>query len=129
VSVCRGRRETGRAYYTNPEGDIFCYRAGADRHFRLEEENMRKDYFGQYYPADSGSMATTGGNGLHPQEKVFYGVHGQLGLSFRFDPSAAAHRGAGPHHVSSFAALGNGKTISVRLLGFTLGRTAARCTI
>ncbi len=114
--------ETGRAYYTNPEGDIYCYRPGADRPFRLEEENMRKDYFGQYDPADSGSMGYNWRQTVwHPQEKVFYGVHGNSGYLFRFDPSAP--RIEVLDRITSLPSQrsGMGDQFSYGYLGFTLG--------
>ncbi|HRR34413.1 MAG TPA: hypothetical protein P5026_09960, partial [Kiritimatiellia bacterium] len=78
-------QETGCAYFTNPEGDIFCYRPGAGRVEKIADEDMRKDYFGKYDPADSGSMGYNWRQTVwHPKEKVFYGVHGNSGYLFRF---------------------------------------------
>lgn len=114
--------ETGCAYYTNPEGDIFCYRPGAERAVKLDEEDMRKDYFGKYDPSDSGSMGYNWRQTVwHPQEKVFYGVHGNSGYLFRFDPS-------GPRidvldRITSLPSQrsGMGDQFSYGYLGFTLG--------
>lgn len=81
--------ESGCALFTNPEGDIFRCRPGAERLEKVEGENMRKDYFGKYDPADSGSMGYNWRQTVwHPGEKVFYGVHGNSGYLFRFDPRA-----------------------------------------
>lgn len=81
--------ESGCAYFTNPEGDIFRCRPDADRFEKLEGEDMRKDYFGKYDPADSGSMGYNWRQTVwHPAEKDFYGVHGNSGYLFRFDPRA-----------------------------------------
>ncbi len=83
--------ESGYAYYTNPEGDIFCYRPDAERVKKLDGEDMRKEYFGRYEPSDSGSMGYNWRQTVwHPVEKVFYGVHGNSGYLFRFDPRAPA---------------------------------------
>lgn len=81
--------DSGCAYFTNPEGDIFSCLPDGDRIEKLEGENMRKDYFGRYDPADSGSMGYNWRQTVwHPVEKVFYGVHGNSGYLFRFDPRA-----------------------------------------
>lgn len=81
--------ESGNAYFTNPEGDIFCYRPGAKQFEKIKEENMRKDYFGKYDPKESGSMGYNWRQLVwHPEENAFYGVHGNSGYLFSFDPKA-----------------------------------------
>ena len=114
--------ETGVAYFTNPEGDIFYYEPGADRVARLVGEDMRKDYFGRYVPHDSGCMGYHWRQVIwHPQEKVFYGVHGNSGYLFRFDPrqpriDVLERLTSGPSRRS-----GMGDQFSYGYLGFTLG--------
>ncbi len=48
---------------------------------------MKKDYFGLYDPTDSGHMAYNWRQIVwYPEKRVFYGVHGNSGYLFRFDP-------------------------------------------
>jgi len=123
--LCRSTavdQETGCAYFTNPEGDIFRYRPGADRFEKLAGEDMRKDYFGRYEPASSGSMGYNWRQTVwHPGEKVFYGVHGNSGYLFRFDP--AAPRIDVLERITSEPSrrAGMGDLFSYGYLGFTLG--------
>ena len=114
--------ETGSAYFTNPEGDIFCYRLGADKVEKLADENMRKDYFGKYDPADSGSMGYNWRQTIwHPGEKVFYGVHGNSGYLFRFDPRVPRIEVLDRLTSEPSQRAGMGDLFSYGYLGFTLG--------
>ncbi len=115
-------QETGCAYYTNPEGDLFRYRPGADRVEKIEGEDMRKDYFGKYDPADSGSMGYNWRQTVwHPGEKVFYGVHGNSGYLFRFDPAATRIDVLDRITSEPSRRAGMGDLFSYGYLGFTLG--------
>ena len=50
---------------------------------------MKKDYFGLYDPTFSGHMGYNWRQVVwYPAEKAFYGVHGNSGYLFRFDPAA-----------------------------------------
>ena len=114
--------ETGCAYYTNPEGDIFRYRPGAERVEKVEGEDMRKDYFGKYDPADSGSMGYNWRQTVwHPGEKVFYGVHGNSGYLFRFDPAVPRIDVLDRITSEPSQRAGMGDLFSYGYLGFTLG--------
>lgn len=114
--------DSGCAYFTNPEGDIFRCRPDTERIERLAGENMRRDYFGRYDPADSGSMGYHWRQTVwHPVEKVFYGVHGNSGYLFRFDP-----RGPRIELIERLTSRpsrrsGMGDQFSYGYLGFTLG--------
>ena len=113
--------EAGCAYFTNPEGDIFRYRAGADRCEKIEE-HMRRDYFGSYQPADSGSMGYHWRQtAWHPAEKVFYGVHGNSGYLFRFDPAAPSLELLDRITSEPSRRSGMADMFSYGYLGFTLG--------
>lgn len=79
----------GTAYYSNAEGDIMSYVPGAEKVELMDGVNLRKDYFGKYDASDAGSM------GYHWRkifwygpENVAYGVHGNSGYLFKFDPKA-----------------------------------------
>ncbi|HOM59235.1 MAG TPA: hypothetical protein PK770_05155 [Kiritimatiellia bacterium] len=115
-------QETGCAYFTNPEGDIFCYRPGAGRVEKIADEDMRKDYFGKYDPADSGSMGYNWRQTVwHPKEKVFYGVHGNSGYLFRFDPGAVRIDVLDRITSEPSQRAGMGDLFSYGYLGFTWG--------
>ena len=114
--------ESGCAYYTNAEGDIFRCRPDAEQVDLIESEDMRKDYFGKYDPADSGSMGYNWRQTVwNPEEKVFYGVHGNSGYLFRFDPRTP--RIELLERLTSIPSKrsGMGDQFSYGYLGFTLG--------
>jgi hypothetical protein len=53
------------------------------------EENMKKDYFGLYDPSSPGHMGYNWRQTVYsPTDKCFYGVHGNSGYLFKFDPKA-----------------------------------------
>ncbi len=78
----------GSVYFTTSEGDIFRYRYDKDAIEKVEGENLKKDYFGVYDPASAGSMGYNWRQVVwHAPDKMVYGVHGNSGYLFRFDPS------------------------------------------
>lgn len=114
--------ESGDAFFTNPEGYIFRCCPDADRVELLKGEEMRKDYFGKYDPANSGSMGYHWRQILwHPDEKVFYGVHGNSGYLFRFDPSVPRIELLERLTSTPSKRSGMGDQFSYGYLGFTLG--------
>jgi hypothetical protein len=114
--------ETGCACYTNPEGDVFRYRPGADGVEKVDGVDMRKDYFGKYDPADSGSMGYNWRQTVwHPGEKAFYGVHGNSGYLFRFDPAVPRLEVLDRITSEPSQRAGMGDLFSYGYLGFTLG--------
>jgi len=77
----------GSVYFTNGDGDILYYSYGADSIRQVEGEDMRKDYFGLYEPTSPGHMAYNWRQTIWYQpENSVYGVHGNSGYLFRFDP-------------------------------------------
>lgn len=88
--VCRSiviNPDDGSVYLTNAEGQIKCLKLGADKVETIEGEDMKKDYFGTYEIFTSGSMAYNWRQVFwYPPEKKIYGVHGNSGYLFRFDP-------------------------------------------
>jgi hypothetical protein len=77
----------GSLYYTVGDGDIFRYRYDRDAIEMVAGEDMRKDYFGLYDPTSAGHMAYNWRQTVwYEPEKVIYGVHGNSGYLFRFDP-------------------------------------------
>jgi len=76
----------GAVYATTSEGTIFRLKVGSDVLEPLEED-MRKDYFGLYDPASAGTMAYNWRQTVwYPGDRSVYGVHGNSGYLFRFDP-------------------------------------------
>jgi len=89
--VCRSiaiNPEDGAVYLTNAEGQIKVLKPGADAVENIEGEDMRKDYFGTYDIFTSGSMAYNWRQVFwYGPEKKIYGVHGNSGYLFSFDPA------------------------------------------
>lgn len=91
-SLCRSLfvdDDTGFCYYTSIEGGIFYMNPFEMKISPLEKANLRLDYFGKYDPTLPGTM------GYHwrqtfwyAPEHVAYGVHGNSGYLFKFDPKA-----------------------------------------
>ena len=91
-SLCRSLvvdEDTGFCYYTTIEGDIFYMNPFEMKISQLEKAHLRLDYFGKYDPTLPGTM------GYHwrqifwyAPEHVAYGVHGNSGYLFKFDPKA-----------------------------------------
>ncbi|MGC8640754.1 MAG: hypothetical protein ACP5XB_12860 [Isosphaeraceae bacterium] len=79
----------GSAYFTDSEGTIHRYRASADAVEVVQGDNMKKDYFGLYDPTSAGHMGYNWRQVVWvPSQKMIYGVHGNSGYLFRFDPKA-----------------------------------------
>ena len=77
----------GAVYFSNSEGDIFAFSAAVASIRKLEGVNLRLDYFGQYDTKSPGNMGYNWRKIFwHPEEEVAYGVHGNSGYLFRFDP-------------------------------------------
>lgn len=77
----------GLVYFTIAEGDIFAYNPATMVSKKVEGVDMRLDYFGVYDPTQPGSMANNWRKILwHKEEKAAYGVHGNSGYLFRFEP-------------------------------------------
>ena len=91
-SLCRSLLvddDTGFCYYTTIEGDIFYMNPFDMKINLLEGAHLRLDYFGKYDPTLPGTM------GYHwrqifwyAPEHVAFGVHGNSGYLFKFDPKA-----------------------------------------
>jgi hypothetical protein len=77
----------GSVYFTTFEGKIYRYRPGPDAIELVQGDDLKKDYFGSYSPGTRGTMGYNWRQTLwYPKENVFYGVHGNSGYLFRFDP-------------------------------------------
>lgn len=77
----------GNVYYSTADGDICYYNPKSKVLDKLEGVNLRLDYFGKYDPKDAGSMGYNWRKiyWYGPENKA-YGVHGNSGYLFTFDP-------------------------------------------
>jgi hypothetical protein len=91
-TVCRSIAvdlDDGSAYFTTSEGTILRYSAATDTVAPVEGEDMKKDYFGLYDPTSPGHMGYNWRSTFwRAKDKLIYGVHGNSGYLFRFDPRA-----------------------------------------
>lgn len=130
-TLCRSLRvdpADGSVYFTVAEGWIFRYRFDAAAPERLTADDLRKDYFGLYEPSSPGHMGYNWRQTVwYEPEQAIYGVHGNSGYLFRFDPreervdvierlTAEPSRRAGMFDQFSYGYLGftlgpNGRTI------------------
>jgi hypothetical protein len=77
----------GSVYFTVGDGDILRYLYQKDAIETVQGENLRKDYFGQYDPTSPGHMGYNWRQTVwYEPEKAIYGVHGNSGYLFKFDP-------------------------------------------
>lgn len=77
----------GDVYLSTAEGDILTYSPGARSLKKIEDISLKLDYFGVYDPSMPGSMGYNWRQILwYPNEEAAYGVHGNSGYLFRFDP-------------------------------------------
>ena len=91
-TLCRSiavNPDDGSAYFTTGDGTILrCSGDGAAME-TVAGEDMKKDYFGLYDPTSPGHMGYNWRQTVwHPENRAIYGVHGNSGYLFRFDPTA-----------------------------------------
>jgi hypothetical protein len=90
-TICRSISvdpQTGRAWHTTSEGTILVYQPETDSIVAVQAEDLKKDYFGLYDPTSPGHMGYNWRQtAWYAPEKRIYGVHGNSGYLFRFDPS------------------------------------------
>jgi hypothetical protein len=80
-------QKEGSVYFSTSEGDIFSYSPVSKVIKKVEGVSLKIDYFGQYDPTRPGSMGYNWrGIVWYAPEGVAYGVHGNSGYLFRFDP-------------------------------------------
>ena len=78
----------GAVYLTTSEGTILRLTLGDDQIHPVEGEDMKKEYFGLYDPSSAGHMGYNWRQVIYyAPENCFYGVHGNSGYLFRFDPA------------------------------------------
>src|SRR5665647_122885 len=114
--------EDGTIFLTNAEGQIKCLKIGKDVVETVQGDNLKKDYFGTYDVSTAGSMAYNWRQTFwYAPEKNIYGVHGNSGYLFRFDP--AISRVEVLERLTSIPSklTGMGDQFSYGYLGFKLG--------
>lgn len=87
--VCRAiAMEPGAfAFFTTATGDVMRYNVSTDRLEKLEACTMRRDVLGQWDPDKPGHMGYNWRQIVrYTPRRGFYGVHGNTGFLFRFDP-------------------------------------------
>lgn len=112
----------GSAYFTTGDGAIHRYRYDRDVVETVAGDNMNKDYFGVYDPTSPGHMAYNWRQIVwNPSDNKFYGVHGNSGYLFCFDP--VAERVEVLQRITSEPSQRSGMydEFSYGYLGFTLG--------
>jgi hypothetical protein len=91
-TLCRALRvdpRDGAVYFTVSEGWIMRLPLEANQWHRVQGDDLRKDYFGQYEVSSPGHMAYNWRQTVwYEPEGCIYGIHGNSGYLFRFDPHA-----------------------------------------
>jgi hypothetical protein len=89
-ALCRApvvNPDDGSVYFTTVDGLILRYVLDRDAVEIVQGEDMKKDYFGQFDANVPGHMGYNWRQIFwFAPEKAFYGVHGNSGYLFRFDP-------------------------------------------
>ena len=79
--------QDGSTYFTTGDGAILRYRYDSESIEVVQGEDMKKDYFGLYDPTSPGHMGYNWRQTIWCEpERAVYGVHGNSGYLFRFDP-------------------------------------------
>lgn len=89
-SLCRSllvNPQTGICYFSTSEGTVYQIDPELLQVEALEHVHLRLDYFGQYRPQYPGNMGYNWRQIVwYEPEQVAYGVHGNSGYLFKFDP-------------------------------------------
>ena len=124
-TICRSLgidSEDGSVYFSNGDGTIHRYRYNRDAVEIVKGDTLKKDYFGSYDVTSPGHMAYNWRQVFYyPGDRMIYGVHGNSGYLFRFDPRA--ERVEVLRRITSEASQRSGMydQFSYGYLGFTLG--------
>jgi hypothetical protein len=124
-TICRSicvDPKTGRAWFTTSEGAIIAYQPETDAIAVIAGEDMKKDYFGLYDPTSPGHMGYNWRQTVwYPADKMVYGVHGNSGYLFRFDPATPRVEVLDRLTTEPSKRSGMFDQFSYGYLGFTLG--------
>ena len=114
--------KTGLVYCSTAQGDIFAYNAHTKSVGKVTAVDLRIDYFGQYDTTTPGNMGYNWRKIFwHPTDEVAYGVHGNSGYLFRFDPRRPAIELMERITSEPSRRTGMFDQFSYGYLGFTLG--------
>ena len=79
----------GCVYFTNPDGQVYCYSPDTDRIEPFAGLTLKRDILGSWDPHKPGHQGFNWRDILwHEETQCFYGVHPRSGWLFRFDPPA-----------------------------------------
>lgn len=79
----------GAVYFTRSDGTILRYDYATEAVKPVIGDDLKKDYFGQYDITSPGHMAYNWRQVVwYAPQNMIYGVHGNSGYLFRFDPRA-----------------------------------------
>ncbi|MFK5972394.1 MAG: hypothetical protein QM485_03855 [Flavobacteriaceae bacterium] len=88
--ICRSMfidHRDGAVYFSSSEGDIYTYSPGMSSFKKVEGIDLKLDYFGKFDPTRPGNMGYNWRTIVwYAPEGVAYGVHGNSGYLFKFDP-------------------------------------------
>ena len=124
-TLCRSitvKPDDGAAYFTTGDGAILRYDYEKETIAPVAGDDLKKDYFGLYDPTSPGHMGYNWRQTFwYAPEKTIYGVHGNSGYLFRFDP--AIERVEVLQRITSEPSQRSGMfdQFSYGYLGFTLG--------
>lgn len=124
-TICRSLAvdpRDGSVYFSTGDGTIHRLRYETDSVESVTGDDLRKDYFGVYDPNSPGHMAYNWRQVFwNPSDNQIYGVHGNSGYLFRFDPEA--ERIEVLDRITSRPSRSSGMydQFSYGYLGFTLG--------
>jgi hypothetical protein len=124
-TLCRSlavNPEDGSVYFSTGDGWIMRYRYASGTIERTEGEQLKKDYFGIYDTASPGHMGYNWRQVFwHTAERAIYGVHGNSGYLFRYDPAVGKVEVL--DRITSLPSKRSGMfdQFSYGYLGFTLG--------
>jgi hypothetical protein len=112
----------GAVYFSVGSGTILRYNYETETVTPVQGDDLKKDYFGLYDITSPGHMAYNWRQVFwYAPENMFYGVHGNSGYLFRFDPKA--ERVEVLDRLTSLPSQRSGMydQFSYGYLGFTLG--------
>jgi hypothetical protein len=77
----------GHVYFTNADGQVYCYSPETDRVEPFAEVTLKRDILGQWDPHKPGHQGYNWRDTVwHEEDQCFYGVHPKSGWLFLFDP-------------------------------------------
>jgi hypothetical protein len=124
-TICRSlaiNPEDGSVYFTTGDGTIHRYDYKTEAIEAVTTDNMKKDYFGLYDPTSPGHMAYNWRQVVYrAADKKFYGVHGNSGYLFSFDPKEGKVEVLDRITSEPSQRAGMFDQFSYGYLGFTLG--------